>query len=91
MLPMMCIQPPCMNIEVSNVMQTMAVNNANGHDRPSPNEGVAVSQFLKENPHIENNDEGGDDGESAQRTRGIAERDQAAHYIPPLPRRIPMP
>ena len=59
--------------------ETMAVDNANGHDRPSPNEGVAVSQFLKENPHVENNDEGGDDGESAQRTRGIAERDQAAH------------
>ena len=50
MLPMMCIQLACMNMEVSSVIQAMAVHDADGDGGPDPDEAVAVGQLLREHP-----------------------------------------
>ena len=50
MLPMMCIQLACMNMEVSSVIQCMAVHDAVGDGGPDPDEPVAVGQLLQEHP-----------------------------------------
>ena len=69
----------------------MAVENADGDCRPGQNECIAVEQFLKEHEYVERHEERGDDGKAARAARCIAQRDHASHYIPPLPRRMPMP
>ena len=69
----------------------VAVHDADGNDRPSQNIWVAESQLLQEDVYVEEDDEDSDDGEPRLRPGGVPKGDQAAHYIPPLPRRTPMP
>ena len=52
---------------------------------------VAIHQLFEEDPHIEHNDRDGHHGKVPRAARCITERDEARHYMPPLPSRMPMP
>ena len=92
MLPMMCIQLACMNMEVRSVMSVMAVHDANGDRRTMrATKRSPYGQFLKEDADVDDDDEKRNDGESARAARCVTERNEAAHYMPPLPSRMPMP
>ena len=80
-----------MNMEVSERDGVMAVDDADGNGGPGRDKAVAAGEFQKEDVGIDDNDEDGDDGESARRTRRVAQWDEATHYMPPLPSRMPMP
>ena len=50
-----------------------------------------LGQLLKEHEYVSDNDQKRNGGKAVWRPRRVSQRDQAAHYIPPLPSRIPMP
>ena len=64
MLPIMCIQPACMNIAVRMVIQCVACDNIGGDLRPLHYKCVATHQFQHEDERVHDDDCGGDDGES---------------------------
>ena len=69
----------------------VAMDDANRDDGPGPDEAIAIDQLFEKNIGVEDDDGDGGERKTPQRPRGIAEWDEAAHYIPPLPSRMPMP
>jgi hypothetical protein len=86
------VHPACMHEHGSKYRDPcITVDDADGNGGPYPNKLVTVGQFFEKHPGIENDDEDGGEGETGRRTGSIPERNDTTHYIPPLPRRIPMP
>jgi hypothetical protein len=69
----------------------MAAGDAKGDRGPGAHKTVAAGKFQKKDVNVDQNEECGDSGESARAARCVPQRDQAAHYIPPLPSRMPIP
>ena len=68
----------------------MAVGDADGNGRPGMDKAVAADQLLEKDIRIYQDDEHGDSG-GCVRAGGISEWNQATHYMPPFPSRIPIP